>query len=200
MVREKRFREDLYYRLMVVPIHVPPLRNRRSDIVPLVLAFLRARSCPSTPRRSPSAAKPWTFMQQYSWPGNVRELENTLERTVVLATDGETLSAHDIPVLDRLFPTLAPPIDPHGVGHSQPPQGSWGFAPRGMHSNAPSHANISDERRPYQRAMLSREEILQALDATNGHQTMAARALGVTLRQLRYKIQLLELDPRQFRK
>ncbi|QQS03122.1 MAG: sigma 54-interacting transcriptional regulator [Fibrobacterota bacterium] len=199
MVREKKFREDLYYRLMVVPVHVPPLRNRRSDIVPLVLAFLRTFMARHAKKIAVSR-EALDFLQQYEWPGNVRELENTLERTVVLATEGQTLSADDIPVLDRLFPTLAPPIDPHGVGHSQPPQGSWGFAPRGMHSNTPNHANISDERRPYQRAMLSREEILQALDATNGHQTMAARALGVTLRQLRYKIQLLELDPRQFRK
>jgi len=204
MVREKKFREDLYYRLMVVPVHVPPLRNRRSDIVPLVLSFLRTFMARHGKRIAVSR-EALDFLQQYDWPGNVRELENTLERTVVLATDGQTLSAEDIPVLDRLFPSLSPVADPHpSVSHPSTapvvhPLSSWGFV-RGGNGEGADQVAPSDERRPYHRAMLTREEILQALDATRGHQTMAARALGVTLRQLRYKIQLLELDPKQFRK
>jgi Nif-specific regulatory protein len=197
MVREKRFREDLYYRLMVVPIHVPPLRSRRSDVTPLVLSFLRLFMTKHGKKVSVSR-EALDFMQQYSWPGNVRELENTLERTVVLATDGETLSAADIPVLDRLFPALV----------NTPQEPSTG--PRGT----PFHTGYTGEthlggnfmppvdlpRKPYQRAILTREDLEQALAATNGHQTLAARALGVTLRQLRYRIQQLEMDPRGFRK
>jgi len=205
MVREKRFREDLYYRLMVVPIHVPPLRNRRSDIVPLVLSFLRAFMSKHTKKVAVSR-EALDFMQQYSWPGNVRELENTLERTVVLATDGETLSAHDIPVLDRLFPAM-------GIGFaapapiSVPPSGqnpafaalSGGGGMDSMRTNS-YQSPMDAPRKPYQRAILTREDLEQALAATNGHQTLAARALGVTLRQLRYRIQQLEMEPRDFRK
>jgi len=194
MVREKRFREDLYYRLMVVPIHVPPLRNRRSDVVPLLLSFLRQFMAKHGKKVSVSR-EALDFMQQYSWPGNVRELENTLERTVVLATDGETLSAADIPVLDRLFPALQ-------VGLSDSPQSPRTQMPGPeLRSNGNGFLNTMDvPRKPYQRAILTREDLEQALAATNGHQTLAARALGVTLRQLRYRIQQLELDPRGFRK
>ena len=205
MVREKRFREDLYYRLMVVPIHVPPLRNRRSDIVPLVLSFLRAFMSKHTKKVAVSR-EALDFMQQYSWPGNVRELENTLERTVVLATDGETLSAHDIPVLDRLFPAM-------GIGFSAPASLSVNpssqnpaFAAlsaggmESMRTNSYQSSPMDAPRKPYQRAILTREDLEQALAATNGHQTLAARALGVTLRQLRYRIQQLEMEPRDFRK
>lgn len=192
MVREKRFREDLYYRLMVVPIHVPPLRSRRSDIVPLVLAFLRTFMAKHGKKVAVSR-EALDFMQQYTWPGNVRELENTLERTIVLATDGETLSAADIPVLDRLFPTMhlggGEPMPLHRVAvpQQEPRQMSY-------------HSSVEEPRRPYQRAILTREDLEQALGATNGHQTLAARALGVTLRQLRYRIQQLDLDPRTYRK
>jgi Nif-specific regulatory protein len=204
MVREKRFREDLYYRLMVVPIHVPPLRNRRSDIVPLVLSFLRAFMSKHTKKVAVSR-EALDFMQQYSWPGNVRELENTLERTVVLATDGETLSAHDIPVLDRLFPAM-------GIGFSSPAPVSVNpsaqnpafaaLSAGGMESMRTNsyQSPLDSPRKPYQRAILTREDLEQALAATNGHQTLAARALGVTLRQLRYRIQQLEMEPRDFRK
>jgi len=61
-------------------------------------------------------------------------------------------------------------------------------------------AELDSPRKPYQRAILTREDLEQALAATNGHQTLAARALGVTLRQLRYRIQQLEMEPRDFRK
>jgi Nif-specific regulatory protein len=203
MVREKRFREDLYYRLMVVPIHVPPLRNRRSDIVPLVLSFLRVFMSKHSKKVAVSR-EALDFMQQYSWPGNVRELENTLERTVVLATDGETLSAHDIPVLDRLFPAMgigfgALTSNPTAQGMQQP---SFSSPQPAMHDALRSNygAELDSPRKPYQRAILTREDLEQALAATNGHQTLAARALGVTLRQLRYRIQQLEMEPRDFRK
>lgn len=195
MVREKKFREDLYYRLMVVPIHVPPLRSRRSDIIALVLSFLRVFMARHGKKVAVSR-EALDFLQQYDWPGNVRELENTLERTVVLASEGQTLSAADIPVLDRLFPSLHPTMDTH----LRPPAPGGGMVPT-LAARVPyTEPPPLEERRPYQRALLTKEEILQALEATNGQQTMAARALGVTLRQLRYKIQLLNLDPRTFRK
>lgn len=197
MVREKRFREDLYYRLMVVPIHVPPLRSRRSDIVPLVLNFLRVFMSKHGKKVAVSRDA-LDFLEQYSWPGNVRELENTLERTVVLANDGDTISAQDIPVLDRLFPSMGFGDSPMGI-HTKPVPVPTALP--GLPGFSSMADNFSREvlRRPYQRAILTREALEQALNATNGHQTLAAKALGVTLRQLRYRIQQLQIEPREFR-
>jgi formate hydrogenlyase transcriptional activator len=89
-VREHRFRQDLFFRLQVFPIHIPPLRDRREDIPPLVWAFIKefgrqlGKVIESVPRRSMEA------LQNYSWPGNVRELRNVIERSMIL-TDGPTL-------------------------------------------------------------------------------------------------------------
>src|SRR6516165_3111365 len=83
-----RFRDDLYYRLNVVPIHLPPLRERRKDVRPLARHFLRRYS---EENRRDAPALPGDVLealQSYDWPGNVRELENYVERAVVLAEDG----------------------------------------------------------------------------------------------------------------
>ena len=92
-VRQGKFREDLYYRLNVISIHIPPLRERREDIIPLAKYFLSlfsiklARPAPSIPE---SIAK---RLVEYSWPGNVRELENAMERVALLAKDGKVTEA-----------------------------------------------------------------------------------------------------------
>jgi transcriptional regulator with GAF, ATPase, and Fis domain len=89
-VREGRFRQDLFFRLQVFPIQIPPLRDRREDIPPLVWAFTKefgrqlGKVIENVPRRSMDA------LQSYAWPGNVRELRNVIERSMIL-TDGPTL-------------------------------------------------------------------------------------------------------------
>ena len=89
-VREKRFREDLYYRLNVFPVRLPPLRERRDDI-PLLVHFLVAKFAPRVGKRLYGLSRgTMQRLQEYPWPGNVRELENVLERAVILAT-GPTL-------------------------------------------------------------------------------------------------------------
>jgi DNA-binding NtrC family response regulator len=96
-VKERRFREDLYYRLNVIPIHVPPLRDRRSDISLLVNHFLQkyAHTPPEGLYRiiTPAALE---RLEAYGWPGNVRELENTVERLVVLKKGG-MIDVDDLP-------------------------------------------------------------------------------------------------------
>jgi len=94
-VRQGKFRDDLFYRLSVVPIHLPPLRDRREDIPLLVDHFLNKynrRSKKQIRKISPSVIK---ALQQYDWPGNIRELENTIERAVVLAP-GEEIRLEDL--------------------------------------------------------------------------------------------------------
>ncbi len=175
MVREKRFREDLYYRLMVVPIHIPSLRSRRSDITPLAMNFLH-RFMERHSKRIAISPEAFEFMRQYDWPGNVRELENTLERAVVLASNGQTLGTEDIPVLSRLFPqALDVPPATAAVPAAVPVTG-------------------------YHRVILERSGIEAALTATHGQQTLAAQNLGVTLRQLRYRMQQLGIDAKTFRR
>jgi DNA-binding NtrC family response regulator len=101
-VRERTFREDLYYRLNVVPIHVPPLRERREDIPALVEHFVRkiARECNRDVRGVSAGAL--EVLTRYDWPGNVRELENVLHRAVVLARS-PVIHLQDVP-LDVAMP------------------------------------------------------------------------------------------------
>ena len=91
--REGRFREDLYYRLCVVPLHLPPLRNRRGDILALAEHFLRTYSPRGqTVRLAPGAVE---RLQQHSWPGNIRELRNVVHRALLLRK-GASIEATDL--------------------------------------------------------------------------------------------------------
>ena len=86
MVADGRFQEDLFYRLNVIPIEIPPLRERREDIPVLVEHFVaQARAARRQAHRRHRSPACWTALQAYDWPGNVRELENTIERAVVLS-------------------------------------------------------------------------------------------------------------------
>ncbi len=103
LIRQEKFREDLYYRLNVVTIHVPPLMERREDILPLADFFLRKYSEENNrtiKKFSPEVIK---FMLNYSWPGNVRELENMIERSVILSK-GSILNLDELPQ-DIVHPT-----------------------------------------------------------------------------------------------
>ena len=98
LCRDRIFREDLYYRLNVVPIHMAPLKERRQDI-PLLVEWFLARACRRHNRKLfgiDSAAM--RYFCEYAWPGNVRELQNLIERMVVLKADDEPVSARDIPL------------------------------------------------------------------------------------------------------
>jgi len=86
MVREKTFREDLFYRLNVVPIKVPPLRERREDILPLAIHFLKKLNKKYN-RNCKLSRETCLLLEQYSWPGNVRELNNIIERLVIMSED-----------------------------------------------------------------------------------------------------------------
>jgi len=97
-VGKGRFREDLYYRLKVVPIELPPLRDRREDIPLLLEHFLEKHSRACNKRISGITDDALSLLGSYRWPGNVRELENLMERLVVLASDGHVITADDLPL------------------------------------------------------------------------------------------------------
>jgi Nif-specific regulatory protein len=174
LVEEGIFREDLYYRLNVFPIYLPPLRERKADIPLLAEHFLSrhaAEQAKPTRRLSQAALD---LLMQYRWPGNVRELENIIERAL-LVCDGDTiLSAH-------LPPSLQPPACAY------PPVGS------------PSASQLNRLSLAAQVESLERELIVEALTATRGNQSRAAAYLDTSLRILGYKIKIYGLDPRQYR-
>jgi len=108
-VEEKTFREDLFYRINVIPVEIPPLRDRREDILPLATHFLsRFREQMSKPvsRIAPAAA---TALEQYAWPGNVRELENLVERAVALGK-GEEITLELLPEAVASAPETPEPV------------------------------------------------------------------------------------------
>jgi DNA-binding NtrC family response regulator len=107
-VKEKRFREDLFYRLNVIPIRVPPLRERREDIAPLVRHFIDKHGVPGRSRRL--ASNVLEALQAYDWPGNVRELENVVQRALVLSED-EELTVDDFSLSFGTPTTAALPRD-----------------------------------------------------------------------------------------
>jgi two-component system response regulator AtoC len=161
MIAEGSFREDLYYRLNVMRIHLPPLRERPADISALATQFVAqagARQGRSL-RLTPEALG---RLLEWSWPGNVRELRNAVERAAILSTTG---------VLDVADLALGDPRLPGGGGVQVP-------------SLKP------------QVAALERTVIEQALAEAGGNRRRAAKALGVSLRTLFYKIQRYELGGR----
>jgi DNA-binding NtrC family response regulator len=110
MVAEGTFREDLYYRLHVIPIHLPPLRERRDDIPVLAQHFLR-KFAPSTPMQVSQDSM--RALMAYPWPGNVRQLENAIERAVALSAGREQIEVTDLPAEVQSAPPVAqtPDVD-----------------------------------------------------------------------------------------
>jgi PAS domain S-box-containing protein len=186
-VREKKFREDLYYRLNVFPVRLPPLRERREDI-PLLVHFLLNKFTPRVGKHLEGVTRPtMQRLQEYPWPGNVRELENVLERAVIL-TAGPTLD-----IAPDLLPTpaAAPTAPPLGDGLEAVPQrGSEGAGDdSGLAAGHPTpgrpQPSLEDVERDY---------ILTVLRQTNWLITGprgAAQVLGLNPNTLRNRMKKL---------
>jgi DNA-binding NtrC family response regulator len=161
MTQDGRFREDLYYRLNVLSIEIPPLRERRSDIPLLIDYFIKKHTKNSSQKikgLSPEARK---LLLDYPYPGNVRQLESAIERAALLA-EGDTISLEDLP----------------------PEMQSAEFAPSGnadaLFKLPPAGINFED---------VERSLILQAMDRTDYNITKAAKLLGLTFRTLQYRLE-----------
>jgi transcriptional regulator with GAF, ATPase, and Fis domain len=193
-VQEKRFREDLYYRLNVFPVRLPPLRERHDDI-PLLVKFLVTKFALRIGKRLEGVSRrTMERLQAYPWPGNVRELENVLERAVILMT-GSTL---DIP--PDLLPTLAPACNPEPQTHL-PEGGESGE--RGVRREdaegrpAPSAAQHHPGRSLPCLEAVERDYILTVLQHTNWIITGprgAATVLGLHPSTLRSRIKKLGIS------
>ena len=162
LVEAGRFRQDLFYRLNVIELKMPPLRECREDVPQIAASILEriARQAGGTPARLSGAAL--EELTLYDFPGNIRELENILERATALSGGGD-IGPEDL----RLKP---PPAEEPGV---RPAEGALGVP-------LPEYLD-----------RLEREAILEALARTNFNRTAAAKLLGITFRTLRYRMQRL---------
>ena len=173
MVQANKFREDLYYRLNVITVNLPPLRDRKEDIPMLVDHFL-AKYCSENGREglkfSPEALK---LLMDHDWPGNVRELENAVERAVVLSAG----------------PLILPQALPEQVfeGNSESVKA---FSAEAVDGNSLSEI-VED---------FERKVILDMLSRTNWSQTEAADRFKIPLSTLNQKIKRLRIDIKQHRK
>jgi two-component system, NtrC family, response regulator AtoC len=162
------FRPDLYYRLNVVSVHLPPLRERHEDLVPLIRHFVATKSRAMGMADKPIRPDAVDALLRYGWPGNVRELENLIERVLVLS-EGPAILLEDLPAQVRSNNGWSP--------------GSVREAVLGGHK---SIGVAVDE--------FERDLILEALHRTDFNQTRAAERLGTTRRILKYRMDKLGID------
>jgi two-component system, NtrC family, response regulator PilR len=174
LVEQGQFRQDLFYRINVIELRVPPLRERRGDVPQLsafILKALSGKSGESVGQLSPSARD---ALDAYEFPGNVRELENILERAMAMC-DGSTIEAADL-----MLPQRSARPGQEAATPGQPPQ-----PPAAASANGGLDDYISN---------LERTAIVKALEESRYNKTAAARKLGITFRALRYKLKKLGID------
>jgi two-component system, NtrC family, response regulator PilR len=171
LVANGRFREDLFYRINVIELRVPPLRERNGDIPDLaetILARMGRRMNIDAPRISEDA---YTVLREYLFPGNVRELENVLERALTLCTTGMIGPEHI-----KLRTTARPASEPQAAVPAHASEGA-GTPALG--------AQLED---------IERDAIVKALEKTRYNKTAAAKLLGMSFRALRYRIKKLGIE------
>lgn len=172
-IQEKQFREDLYYRLNVVPIHLPSLRERPEDIPLLVSHFMKKAHLENGKDVQYVSDAAMNYLMNYSWPGNIRELENAIERAVILCKS-DTLEAD-------LFPIPGQKDHPAAIRLRSAETAAGAEA-----ENA--SGNLSDAVEKLEKKMIQ-----EALRKTGGNQRKAAKILGVTERVLGYKVKRYDL-------
>ncbi|MCA9752911.1 MAG: sigma-54-dependent Fis family transcriptional regulator, partial [Gemmatimonadetes bacterium] len=167
LVEEGTFRDDLYHRLNVLAVELPPLRERREDVLPLALAF-RDRAADRLGVPAPDFSRELiAFLEAYPFPGNVRELENLVARLVALS-EGETLDVDDLPA----------PVRGHDAGPRAAAVVEWNgpLAPEALLDGGPVSFAAIEER-------LLREAVRRA----GGNLSEAARLLGLSYKTMRYR-------------
>ena len=196
-VEQGRFRQDLFYRLNVIELSLPPLRERIDDLAPLVDAILARLAGPGQAALGPGVLD---ALRAYSFPGNIRELENVLERALAFANDG-VIEVGDLSLkaarpgdaqlrqaaAGAAPPTPAPAPLPEPVPTPAPPAlealpAAAMLGPNGLPGNLPEYLS-----------QVERDIIGRALQQTQFNRTQAASLLGISVRQLRYQMQKLEI-------
>jgi DNA-binding NtrC family response regulator len=199
-VAEGKFRQDLYYRLNVIPLKLPPLRERGDDVPRLALFFVdkfrKAYGLP--PLTFSSDARQWLLA--YDWPGNVRELQNLMERAVLLAGNGPIHKSHFLLDTDTwlggepLEGAAEVPADEEADDQAQEMPGASDVSGVSDRSGASASERLFD-RAPLPESsevmaldIMERHMIIKSLDRTEGNRTQAAQLLGISVRTLRNKL------------
>ena len=159
MTQEGSFREDLYYRLNVLSIEIPPLRERRSDVNLLIEYFIKKHTR-STNRKISFTSEAKRLLEDYSYPGNVRQLESAIERAILLC-ENDTITLDDLP--------------PEMTNGARPASAS-----SDLFKLPPEGVNFED---------VERSLIMQAMDRTDNNITKSAKLLGLTFRTLQYRLE-----------
>jgi DNA-binding NtrC family response regulator len=187
-VAKGEFRQDLYYRLNVFPVHVPALRERMEDIPLLAEHFLRRFTRKHGVKVTGFSESACAAMLAYRWPGNVRELQNTIERAVILSESGRPVTAAALGLPGDLEPIDASTAHPWGGFIVSEPEASPAVEePAAVNGSGPS---VTDgEGQVLRLEELEKQAIRAALRQTAGNRTQAAAALGISIRTLRNKLQ-----------
>lgn len=220
-VSEGKFREDLYYRLNVIELTMPPLRERDGDIAILSRHLLAKLARDSGYPQAQLTPKALRKLENYDFPGNVRELENILERALTFV-EGNMIEAEDIHVNENRLPTHNEPVAaPQPVHAYQPPPQPYPYPPQQPAYAPPSHyphqhsrdedsapypqeaatysppprsaAQLPDDLEDYMQTM-EKNLLLKALEDCNYNKTKAAEKLGISFRAMRYKLKKLGID------
>ena len=169
-VRTSKFRQDLYFRLAIIPVHLRPLREHKDDIPPLLDHFIQHYNQKFGKNIQSLTKEAEELLMNYDWPGNTRELKNAIERVMIL-TEGNRIAAKYLPI--RISEGGVMPV-PMGEGSSK----------EEIHLPASGTSLFNVEK----------ELIRQALERTRGNKTMAARLLRITRDTLRYKVKKYKLE------
>lgn len=176
-VESGRLRQDLYYRINVIELQVPPLRERNEDIEPLAEAILARMARAYETHVLPLSPQALDALRRYQFPGNVRELENILERALTLA-EGDSIGPDDLQLPEV---TQSPAAEPGGPASAEGPAGS------AAESSEPTSLDS-------QLADQQRRVLLETLEKNRWNRAETARTLGLTYRQLRYRLRKLGID------
>jgi Nif-specific regulatory protein len=209
MVSAGLFRQDLYYRLSVFPIILPPLRRRRDDIMPLAVHFIDKISEINHKKIMRIAPGAITMLMQYDWPGNIRELENVIERAIILSGAEGVIDCRHLPVWLQPgsaanatdYPQTAAPAEErkkHAAGASM----ADGHATEEQRGRETAGHFISKDNATLEEALnaLEKRMIMESLEESGGNMAKAARKLDITERIMGLRMKKYSLDYRYFRK
>ena len=193
-IEKEEFREDLFYRLNVVPIHIPPLRERREDIPLLAEHFITKFNERLKKHITAISSEAITCLTAYNWPGNIRELENMMERTILFC-EGPEIHARDLPPELAHLGGASPagrstPVTGHGTHEAEAASPTSSSGPTTLTSlpavTAPAGSLKEAVRVETER--VERELIIRALEETGGNVTQAARKLKISRKSLQTKM------------
>ncbi len=191
------FREDLYYRLNVVPLLIPPLRRRRGDIPHLVRHIIRKFNERLKKSVTSLSEEALAVLEAHSWPGNIRELENVLERTILFCKN-ERIERADLPAELIAHCDLAPAAQSalHVLPTSNEEEGDDGAPDSVIPPDLSGDTSLKDIVRA-ETSRVERELIVKALDETNGNVTQAAKLLKISRKSLQMKMKEFGLRDRE---